>query len=190
MSITTRAAVLSAVGVLLLASCGGEENARPAGTTKNATTDSPDAMPGGSTQPKQAKAPSEQALLTDVRVGRHPGFDRVVFEFRNTVPGYNVFYVKRPVTVESPIPVKVAGQFVLEVVMRNARDADLSREGAPRTYTGPDRFTPGTTQIEELVRAAEFEAVFTWVVGVKDRTAFRVIRLHDPPRLVVDSRRG
>ena len=182
--------MLLAVGILLLASCGDEEDGQPAGTTKNATTDAVDPMPGGSTRPKEAVAPSEQALLTDVRVGRHPGFDRVVFEFRNTVPGYNVSYVKRPVLQDpSGLVVKVAGQFVLNVLMRNARDADLSREGAPRTYTGPDRFTPGTTQIEEVVRASEWEAVFVWVVGVKDRTAFRVIRLRDPPRLVVDSRR-
>ena len=33
------------------------------------------------------------ALLTDVRAARHPGFDRVVFEFRNGVPGYDVRYV-------------------------------------------------------------------------------------------------
>jgi hypothetical protein len=190
MSITARAAVLSAVGVLLMASCGGGENGQPAGTTRNATTDAPDPMPDGSTRPNVAKATNaETALLTDVRVGRHPGFERVVFEFRNTVPGYDVRYVKRPVRADaSGAVVNVAGRFVLRVRMENALDADLSRESVPRTYTGPNRLTPDTTQIEEVVRTGGFEAVLTWVVGVNDHTPFRVIRLHDPPRLVVDSR--
>jgi hypothetical protein len=190
MSIAGRAAVLSAVGLLLLASCGSEEDGQPAGTTRIGATDASDPMPGGSTQPNVAKATNaETALLTDVRVGRHPGFERVVFEFRNTLPGYDVRYVKRPVLEDgSGRVVKVAGQFVLQVVMHNALDADLSRESAPRTYTGPNRLKPDTTQIEEVVRTGGFEAVLTWVVGVNDRTPFRVNRLQDPQRLVVDSR--
>jgi hypothetical protein len=190
MSTVGRAAVLSAVGLLLLASCGGEDDGRPAGTTRDATSEAPDPMPGGSTRPKEAKAiNAETALLTDVRVGRHPGFERVVFEFRNTVPGYNVRYVRRPVRADaSGASVNVAGPFVLQVRMDNALDADLSRESAPRTYTGPNRLTPDTTQIAEVVRTGGFEAVLTWVVGMNDRTPFRVMSLHDPPRLVVDSR--
>jgi hypothetical protein len=187
-----RAAVLSAVGLLLLAGCGSggsEENGQP-GTTTNATTNQVEGMPGGSTRPKVAKATNtETALLTNVRIGRHPSFDRVVFEFRNTLPGYDVRYVRRPVQQDaSGLAVKVAGQFVLQVVMHNALDADLSRESAPRTYTGPDRLKPDTPQIVEVVRAGGFEAVLTWVVGLNNRTPFRVDRLNDPPRLVVDSR--
>ena len=34
----------------------------------------------------------DTALLTDVRAARHEGYDRVVFEFRNAVPGYDVRY--------------------------------------------------------------------------------------------------
>ena len=37
------------------------------------------------------------------------------------------------------------------------------------------------------LRGPGFEGRLTWFVGVNDRTAFRVIRLDDPPRLVVDS---
>jgi hypothetical protein len=184
-----RAAVLSAIGILLLAGCGDKENPQPTGTTTNETTNEAGALLGGSTRPKAVKSTNtETALLTDVRVGRHPSFDRVVFEFRNSLPGYDVSYVKRPVREDpSGRVVKVAGRFVLEVVMRNALDADLSQESAPRTYTGPNRLKPGTRQIAELVRAGGFEAVLTWVAGLNNRTPFRVDRLQDPPRLVVDS---
>jgi hypothetical protein len=190
MSITARAAVLSAVGVLLLAGCGDDDGGRPAGTTRTATTGAADPMPDWSTRPSVAKATNtETALLTDVRVGRHPGFERVVFEYRNTVPGYNVSYVERPVHEDpSGLVVKIAGRFVLQVRMENAADVDLSQESAPRTYTGPDRLRPDAAQIEEVLRSAGFEGILTWFIGVNDRAQFRVIRLPDPPRLVVDSR--
>ena len=40
--------------------------------------------------------------------------------------------------------------------------------------------------IVELVRAGGFEAVLTWVMGLKQQTPFRVQTLTGPPRLVVD----
>ena len=174
MSIAARTTVLCAVGVLVLSGCGGDESEEP---------DAP-------TRPVVVKATNaEPALLTDVRVGRHPDFERVVFEFRNTVPGYDVRYVKRPVRADgSGAIVNVAGKFVLQVRMENALDADLSRESAPRTYTGPSRLTLDGARIEEVVRSGGFEGVLTWVVGTSERAPFRVITLRGPPRLAVDLR--
>ena len=84
---------------------------------------------------------TETALLTDVRGARHAGFDRVVFEFRNGVPGYEVGYVERPIRRgRLRREVAVAGGAVLVVRMEPALDADLTQEAAPRTYTGPARF--------------------------------------------------
>jgi hypothetical protein len=72
--------------------------------------------------------------------------------------------------------------------MLNALDADLTKRGAPRTYTGPTRFSPRTPEIAELVRTGGFEAVLTWAVGLHDRVDFRVSALKAPARLVVDFR--
>jgi hypothetical protein len=147
-----------------------------------------DAMPGASTTPVVVPAKNKvTALLTRVRAGRHEGYDRVVFQFANTLPGYDVRYVKRPVHQDgSGKVVRVNGTYVVQIRMLNALDADLTKRGAPRTYTGPTRFSPGTPEVAELVRTGGFEAVLTWAVGLHDRVDFRVTTLTAPARLVID----
>ncbi|MGZ8695203.1 MAG: AMIN-like domain-containing (lipo)protein, partial [Gaiellaceae bacterium] len=131
----------------------------------------------------------ETALLTDVRAARHEGYDRVVFEFGNVLPGYDVRYVAKPVHADgSGHVVPVAGNHVVQVRMENALDADLTQESAPPTYTGPQRFSPPTPELVELVRTGGFEAVLTWAAGLNDRVDFRVLTLQGQPRLVVDFR--
>jgi hypothetical protein len=136
-------------------------------------------------------APStrETALLTAVRAARHDRFDRVVFQFRNALPGYEVRYAQRPVRQDgSGTVVAVDGRFVVRIRMENALDADLTKPSAPLTYTGPTRLSPGTSVVVELARAGGFEGVLTWVAGLRERAAYRVTTLAAPPRLVVDFR--
>ena len=149
-----------------------------------------DTMPGASTKPVAVPAKNKvTALLTSVRIARHEGYDRVVFQFRNTLPGYDVRYVKRPVRQDgSGKVVRVNGTYVAQIRMLNALDADLTKSGAPRTYTGPTRFSPRTPEVVELVRTGGFEAVLTWAAGLHDRVDFRVSALKAPSRLVVDFR--
>ncbi len=154
------------------------------------TTPGIDPMEGASTTPITVAATStETALLTDVKAARHEGYDRVVFVFRNVVPGYDIRYVERPVTQDgSGAEVTVAGAYVVRVRMQPALDADLTQESAPPTYSGPNRFSPGTPEVAELVRAGGFEAVLTWLAGLNDRVDFRAFALAAPPRLVIDFR--
>jgi hypothetical protein len=195
--------VLALVAVALLAGCGGgtqagDQSTRASPTpvatpTSTATVTPPggiDTMSGASTRPVHAPATNRRtALLTDVRAARHEGFDRVVFQFRNALPGYDVRYVARPVRQDgSGKVVPLAGNAVVRVRMENALDADLTKPSAPMTYTGPQRFTPGTPEIAELARIGGFEGVLTWAVGLQDRVDFRVSTLTSPARLVVDFR--
>ena len=83
-----------------------------------------------------------------------------------------------------------AGCSVLVVRMEPALDADLTKETAPRTYLGPARFTPDTSAVVELVRTGGFEAVLTWAVGVDAERPFRVTRLEQPARIVLDVATG
>jgi hypothetical protein len=159
-------------------------------TTTSTTTTGIDTLEGASTNPVTAPATNkETALLTAVRAARHEGYDRLVFEFANAVPGYDVRYVKRPVREDaSGRVVELNGDAVVRVRMENALDADLTKSNAPRTYQGPNRFSPGTPEIAELARAGGFEGVLTWVAGLRDQVDFRVTTLTDPPRLVIDFR--
>jgi hypothetical protein len=181
-----KARALVLVGfVLVLAGCGSRENA----ATVPSTTATPEpALTGASTEPVVWKGTAaETALLSAVRAARHSGYDRLVFEFRNAMPGYDVRYVERPVRADgSGDEVAVAGGAVLRVRMEPALDADLTKEAAPRTYTGPTRFSPDTGAVVELVRTGGFEAVLTWAIGVDGRRPFRVTRLDDPARLAID----
>jgi hypothetical protein len=192
------------VAAVLLAGCGGDDERpagdRPAKTSPTETTTSPstrttpadgiDPLADASTDPRTAEATNaEIALLSDVRAARHEGYDRVVFEFRNELPGYDIRYAEGPVSEDgSGRKVDVDGEHVVVVRMDNALDADLNEESAPRTYTGPTRFAPPTPVVAELVRTGGFEGVLTWAVGLRDRVDFRVTTLESPPRLVLDFR--
>ena len=193
------ASLLAVAAALLLAGCGGKDDEPPLGTTTTATgtTDTTTGttttgLEGASTEPAVASATGDAiALLTDVRAARHEGYDRVVFEFRNVAPGYDVRYVQKPVHADgSGNEVPVEGGAVLLVRMEPALDADLTQESAPRTYLGPQRFTPDTAVVVELVRTGGFEAVLTWAVGVDEKRPFKVTRLESPARIVIDVASG
>jgi hypothetical protein len=120
--------------------------------------------------------------LVDVRAGGHPGFDRVVFEFRGSVPSHRVGYVRQLVQDGSGKPVPVAGAADLEVVFQgaNAHDAD----GTPTV--SPRRFTTGLPAVKEVAQTGDFEAVVGYGLGVDRRRPVKVSTLANPPRLVVD----
>ncbi len=82
------------------------------------------------------------------------------------------------------------GTAALVVRMEPALDADLTQESAPRTYLGPQRFTPDTAVVAELVRTGGFESVLTWAVGVDELRPFKVTRLESPARIVIDVASG
>lgn len=177
-------ALLLMIAAALLAGCDGKDDDAPA----SSTTVGVPALEGASTEPVVSSVSSTNtSLLTDVRAARHPGFDRVVFEFRDGVPGHDVRYVERPVQADgSGDEVAVAGGAVLLVRMEPALDADLTQESAPPTYTGATRLSPDTAAVVELVRTGGFEAVLTWAIGIDGKQPFRVTQLEAPARLVID----
>lgn len=158
-------------------------------TTPEPTVEGIDPMDDAGTDPVSATAQvSGTALITDVRVARHEGYDRVVFEFENGLPGYQVGYVEGPITQDaSGEPVDVQGAAYLQVRMEPASIVDLSGEAPRQTYDGPMVVDGDTPEVTEVVNAGDFEAVSTWVIGVTDPgVAFRVQVLTSPARLVVD----
>ena len=128
-----------------------------------------------------ARAQSAPTLV-DVRAGRHPGFDRVVVEFRGAVPEHHVRYVDQLVEDGSGNPVSVAGNADLELVFQgaNAHKAD----GTPSV--GPRRFSPGLTAVKEVAQIGDFEAVVSYGIGLDRRRPLTVSTLSGPSRLVID----
>lgn len=214
-----RRALLATVclALLLAAGCGGEGDEEgataPAATTtapETVTTEAttttetetenepepePSAPPGPPFGTVPAAAPASGAgvaLLAAVRLGRHEGFDRVVFEFRRgPAPGYRVRFVRPPITEDaSGLPVAVDGDAFLFVRMEPASGFDLRGEGE-QIYPGPFRIDGDRANlevVEEVVRTGDFEAVLGWVAGLEERAPFRAFALTGPPRIVVDVR--
>ena len=126
----------------------------------------------------------EAALLTDVRTGRHNGFDRVVFEFRaGQLPGYHIEYIDKPVrSCGSGDVVPLAGDAWLQIRFEPANAH--TDEGKP---TLPFReFSPKLPTVVELKSTCDFEAQVEWVAGVSSPNKYRVLELKNPTRLVVD----
>lgn len=127
------------------------------------------------------------SFLSDVRAARHEGYDRVVFEFENSLPGYDVGYQDPPIIQDgSGEEVTIDGSAFLVVRMEPASAVDMEGEELREVYTGPNRVTADTPEVTEVVRTGDFEAVATWVIGTADRVNFRVIELDSPPRLIID----
>jgi hypothetical protein len=198
--------VLAAVAAVALSGCSdSDEDAEPATTSAGTTTSSGttgttgtgtgSALPGASTRPVSGEsAVSETALLERVAVGRNDGFDRVVFQFRNGVPGYRVEYVQTPISEDgSGNRIEVEGNAFVIVRMEPASGFDLSVAEGELVYKGPRRLSgkdAGTSTIEEVVRNGDFEAVLSWAIGLDERVPFRVLVLDSPSRLVVDFDNG
>jgi len=128
------------------------------------------------------------AVLVAVRVGRNDGYDRVVFEFRpgDALPGYLVGYVPLPVSADpSDLPIELSGDHALVVRMQAASRFDFDRD-ATLVYPGPSRLAGTGVAISEVVLRGDFEALLSWVVGVRGARPFRVTTLGGPPRVVVD----
>jgi hypothetical protein len=134
----------------------------------------------------------ETALLERVALARNEGYDRIVFQFTNGVPGYRVEYVEPPLSEDgSGDPVEIEGDAFVQIRMEPASGFDVSTGEGELVYDGPRRISgedAGTSVVREAVRTGDFEAVLTWAVGLSDRVDFRVLTLDDPPRLVVDFR--
>lgn len=152
-----------------------------------------EALPGAGTTTVSAPARGEgTALLERIALGRHEGYDRVVFRFRNRLPGYRVAYVEPPLREDgSGNLVEAAGNAFVLVRMEPASGFDLGTGEGELVYRGPRRLSgsdAGASTVRELVRVGDFEAVLGWAVGLSDRVGFRVLTLDGPPRLVVDFR--
>jgi hypothetical protein len=129
-------------------------------------------------------ATTDRAQITDVRVGTHDGFDRVVFEFASGIPSTVIEGVLPPLYADpSGLELQVAGTAFLKVTMHGA--STITPDGTA-TYSGSTNFEPGFDQLVQLLEGGDFEAVSTWYLGLNGGGCTRVLTLSDPSRLVID----
>ncbi len=138
------------------------------------------------TAPVVSADPSARPPVTSVagvRVGRHPGYDRVVFDFSGPATGFNVRYV--PALYDDPRGTRVplAGGAVLAVTFHSAAAHDATGAG---TCPGCALVDAGMPTVEQIRLSGDVEGYVSFGLGLRQRAGFRVFRLTDPTRVVVD----
>ena len=172
---------------------GLSPTAEPTGTPSTA------APPAGEQDDAPADFPASPALseqepsggpltVTAVRVARQDGYDRVVFELAGTdagQAGWRVEYVDEPRAQGSGDVVPVDGEAVLSVLVTGTGyPMDTGQE-----EVADDPALPGDLAVvEDVVLGAVFEGQYEAFIGTSGRQPFRVFRLGDPERVVVDVR--
>ncbi len=137
------------------------------------------------------EASTGQVLFTAIRVGRQDGFDRVVWEFSGDgQPGWRAGYTDTPSREGSGDPVTLPGEATLAVTIEGvALPVDSEVPGIP--YEGPAVVSAGDTElVTEVLVGAWFEGYQDSFVGVSAQAPFRVYRLADPTRIVLEVRQG
>ena len=153
--------------------------------TSNPTEDPTDGDPAFPTDTSTQFAENSgewDLVLTDVRVGEHEGFDRIVLEFTGTgVPGWSVGWVDRARLDGSGEAVALDGDAVLDVY------ASGTTWPADGYYDGPQRLEPDGGEVDDVYVGGTFEGYTQVLAGIDgDPSPVRVFALADPPRLVVD----
>ena len=173
-------------------SSGPTVTSSPTNPSATPNSDDPDADASAPAFPADTAVdtgePSADARLTvtDVRVGAHDGFDRVVLEVGDIgTPGWRVGYADAGVEDPSDRPVDLPGDRVLNVMIEGT--AYPFDTGLPEFSTTDRVIGAGTTAMTEVAFLGTFEAQFQSVIGVAgDAAPFRVFLLQDPVRVVID----
>jgi hypothetical protein len=126
------------------------------------------------------------AMLRDLRIARHDGFDRIVLDFADDdVPSYRISYIDRPVRqCGSGDTVPFAGDAWLSI---RVEPANAHTEEGAATVAERER-APNLPSVLELKLICDFEAIVEIVAGVSSPEQYRAFVLASPNRLVVDIR--
>jgi hypothetical protein len=129
------------------------------------------------------RSPRSAPQLVSVQAVDRDGYDRVVFTFDGSPPGYRVRYVSR-VTNQAGRRLPLRGEAFLEVAFQPAR---AHSRGGERTFS-PATLTPRYADLRQVRFAGDFEGEVSFGVGATGRGGFRVSELRDPTRVAIDVR--
>jgi len=209
-TIRTSCVLVASAMAVALAGCTGDPSPTPMPTQSSGTTvpspsaSSPSESPSGSSASPGGTASAPAGFSLDevtsptfpdlggdigavgvVRVGRHTGYDRVVWQFPGAGrPTYQVRYVTTPTADGSGDVVKVAGDAWLEVMISTV---GVPAASTPRPTPASASSIAGTVVAEARPVYGGFEGYGQTFVGVRgEQRPFKVTVLRDPTRLVLD----
>ncbi|GHD02714.1 AMIN-like domain-containing (lipo)protein [Zhihengliuella salsuginis] len=136
--------------------------------------------------PEAVRAPAEggELLLEAVRVGSHPGYERIVFEHAGDgVPGWRTEYVDQPVQPGSGRDVEMAGDAYLAVYVTGLQPGMAGEEhGHAVLDTG---WSGQETFIEQTITTGVFEGAASYFVSLDAERGYAAA-MYDDGRLVID----
>jgi hypothetical protein len=192
-----RVAALIAVSIVVVA-CGapGPSASNPSATPTPTTSVSPIPSASPSPTPKQTPSPapsptpacilpltggtSARATITDVRVGSHAGYDRLVIEYSGGQPYYKLV-AQDPKTFVGPyrgLPIPVVGNAGIHLFIYNM---DI-----PPTFSHGANQKPGFRELKQVVVIAVFEGQADHLIGLGRAECPTVSLVANPNRLVID----
>jgi len=153
-------------------------------TEGDGSTDAPP-FPANMEPDSDAAAAGSAVTVTNIRTGRHDGFDRVVFDVAGTgTPGWDVRYVDEAVEQGRGETIPVQGEAILQVTLTGV---GYPTETGIQEYDGSQPLPgSGTEVVTEVVWDSTFEGTSVAFVGTTEQTPFRVYLLTDPVRVVLD----
>jgi hypothetical protein len=184
--------VVFAMGVAIgVTGCQRSGTPTPGGTAGPTATPTPtasatDAPATWSSQPQTVThnvAVPPVPRLTAIRSAQHTadGYDRVVFDFVSTLPGYDIRYVDTVIADGSGLPVTVPGQRWLRIVFRPAQAHDDAGGQVARSAT------LDLPMLKAYAITGDFEGVLTVVLGLGGPAGYRVTELPGTPgRISID----
>ena len=145
-------------------------------------------LTGPSEQDPSQAVPENSQEITGVRVGLHNGYDRVVLDLTGDEShlGWFAGFVDEAVEDPTGEPLAVKGDAFLQLGIYGI---DWTTPSAER-YSGASVDGGSLEVVEEVVFGGLFEAQQQVLIGLDERTAYRMFALSDPARIVIDIRRG
>ncbi|MDO4928847.1 MAG: hypothetical protein Q3976_07300 [Corynebacterium sp.] len=149
-----------------------------------ATVDEESALLGSpDLEDKSAEVTEYEAVVTDIRVGTHDGFDRIVFDLEGPgIPGWDINYDAEPTAQGSGEPVPYTGDAALNLRISGLV---LPFELGPDVNEAIGEF-PGAGNVTGITALGTFEGQGQFVIGLDQQHPYSVQILTEPTRLVID----
>jgi hypothetical protein len=123
-------------------------------------------------------------VLTGIRTGVHPTFDRIVLDFSGPPPQVNHRFVDELIQDGSGDIAWLTGAAFAEVVITPAQAHD---DAGHSSYPGAQKFRTRTlTNVMAVAITGDYEAHLSIGVGMRKQTWVTVVTLTAPTRVVID----
>jgi hypothetical protein len=133
--------------------------------------------------PAQSAVP-DIPVLTGIRTGTHPTFDRVVLDLSGPRPQAGSRFVDELIRDGSGEVEWLTGAAFAEV---HATPSQAHDDAGHPSYPGPKKFrTPNLGNVMAVAITGDYEGVLSLGIGMRKQTWLNVFTLSNPTRVVID----